>query len=113
MKRPASNLWAALAMCALAGCTQWPQEGAGGFAERSSAQNPRVQHLGTRYVNALAGGARRHAASDVAEAELLLTRISREYASGLGEDADRDAETLGLVLDRVETRVRVAGLNSK
>jgi hypothetical protein len=102
------SLWAATAMCALAGCTQWPQDGAGGFAERSRVQNPRVQYLGTRYVNALAAGARRDAASDVAEAELLLTRVSREYASGLSEDADRDAETLGRVLDGIETRVRVA-----
>jgi hypothetical protein len=109
----ATSLWAALVMSALAGCTQWPQEGEGGFAERSSLQNPRVQHLGTRYVNALAVGARRHAASDVAEAELLLTRISREYASGLELDAARDAETLSQVLDRVETRIRVASVNSK
>jgi hypothetical protein len=108
MRSLAIILQAVPVMCALAGCTQWPQEGAGGFAERSSVQNPRVQHLGTRYVNALAAGARRDAASDVAEAELLLTRVSREYASDLSQDADRDAETLGLVLDRIETRVRVA-----
>ena len=108
MRGIAIILWAALATCALTGCTQWPQDGTGGYAERSSAQNPRVHQLGTRYVNALATGARRYAASDVAEAELLLTRISREYASDLARDADRDAETLGLVLDRIETRVRVA-----
>jgi hypothetical protein len=108
MRNLAVILRAAPLICALAGCTQWPQEGTGGYAERSSVQNPRVQHLGTRYVNALAAGARRDAASDVAEAELLLTRISREYASDLNRDADRDAETLDQVLDRIENRVRIA-----
>ena len=104
----AKPLSGALLLCALSGCTQWPVEGSGGFAERSPTQNPRVQQLGTRYVNSVASGARSYAASDVAEAELLLTRISREYASDLTEDADHDAETLGQILDRIETRVRIA-----
>ena len=95
-------------LCALAGCTEWPQEGTGGFAERSSVQNPQVRQLGGRYVSALAAGARRDAASDIAEAELLLTRTSREYASGLSVDADRDADALSHVLDRVESRMRLA-----
>jgi hypothetical protein len=97
---------------ALSGCTQWPSEGRGGLAERSFDQHPRVQALGARYVSAVANGARTVAASDTVEAELLLTRVSREYAAGLDGNADSDAAVLQRVLDRIEMRVRAARVTS-
>jgi hypothetical protein len=96
----------------LSACTQWPSEGTGGLAERSPVQHPRVHDLGGRYVKAVRNGAKSFAAAETVEAELLLTRVSREYSAGLESSAEGDAAALEELLSRIEGRIRAAHVHS-
>jgi len=96
---------------ALGGCygigavTQWPDEGTGGGAERRPTTYQSLADLEYRMWQLESAGAREYAASDFAEAELLLIRVRREVAAGLEMDADTHISLLEHRFDVIERRI--------
>jgi hypothetical protein len=91
----------------------WPAEGTGGLAERRPTTYQSLADLEYRLWQLEAAGAREYAASDFAEAELLMIRIRREVATGLNMDADSHISLLehrfDVIAARLANKPRVAG----
>jgi hypothetical protein len=85
--------------------TEWPDEGTGGLAERRPTTYQSLADLEYRMWQLESAGAREYAASDFAEAELLLIRIRREVAAGLEMDADTHISLLEHRFDVIERRL--------
>src|SRR5262249_44597789 len=104
---------------ALSGCyglgavTDRPTEGTGGLAERRPTTYQSLADLEYRMWQLEAAGAREYAASDFAEAELLMIRIRREVATGLTMDAESHISLLehrfDVIAARLAARSRIAG----
>lgn len=107
MMRPlAPLLAAALAAGLLAGCASWPEPGAGGYAERRPATEPRLAALVDRYEALRDRGAPRFVAGLADEARLLMVRAQRNHAAGLDDDFSLDLTRLAALLDRIELHLR-------
>ena len=102
-----------LSGCAILRADPWPEKGSGGFAEWSEITDPRAYALMDRLTKLRERNAGIYAASDLAEAQLLMTRIRRELGGGLAtdaaEDMDRLDEKLGVIEKRLPAR-RLAAL---
>jgi hypothetical protein len=74
-------------------------------AERRPTTYQNLADLEYRMWQLEAAGAREYAASDFAEAELLLIRVRREVASGLNIDADTHISLLEHRFDVIAQRL--------
>jgi hypothetical protein len=88
---------------------EWPDEGTGGLAERRPTTYQSLADLEYRMWQLESSGAREFAASDFAEAELLLIRVRREVAAGLEMDADTHISLLEHRFDVIERRIGERG----
>jgi outer membrane murein-binding lipoprotein Lpp len=109
-------LFAALS-CA-AGCTPWPQEGGGGFAERhpiasSATASSELRSLADRLQSAIERGARQSYAAQTAEAELQLVRAQRTWDAGFVEDYIKDYQVLVVLVQDVEAHISGSNRSSR
>ena len=100
-----------------AGCTPWPIEGTGGFAERHSSTSPlpspELTNLSDRLNSAIKRGARTSYAAQTAEAELQLTRAQRTWDAGFIEDYIKDYQLLDVLVQDIESHIGASNKASR
>jgi hypothetical protein len=102
-----------LSGCALLKAEPWPKAGGGGFAEWTPIADERANSLNERLETLRERNASVYAASDLVEAETLMTRVRREVAGELTVDADGDMDVLDQKLTSIENRLKGVGRQSQ
>jgi hypothetical protein len=102
-----------LSGCALLKAEPWPKAGGGGFAEWTPIADERANALNERLETLRERNATVYAASDLVEAETLMTRVRREVAGELTVDAYTDMDALDEKIALIERRLNGAGHQSR
>lgn len=87
---------------ALGGCTSWPQDGRGGFAERRAVEEPRLEMLTRRFEDQRVRGGDVHAAGLSHEVRTLLVRAQRNHAADIHDDLEIDLSHIARSLDAID-----------
>ncbi len=89
----------------LPACTNWPEEGRGGLAERRVIVDPVLQSLVDRFEGQRRRGAERFAAGLTDETKTLFVRAQRNHIAGIEDDFALDLAHLQTLLDRIERQI--------